>query len=148
MHSLLHCCSRLPQWLYCASSCSPAVECLRITACNTSHTFVPGLCEEACQICQGSESGDCLVARLQKLWDSKIWSWVPRDPEPGMTVLARSSSNLPEWLTTKGAYDDEATRNKICESRAHRNQARGAEQLSATILHACKQLYPCGGKLD
>jgi hypothetical protein len=57
-------------------------------------------------------------------------------------LLVRGSRNLPEQLTTKGTCDNEATRNKIHESRAHSNQARGAKQLNATILHACKQLYP------
>jgi hypothetical protein len=27
-----------------------------------------------------------------RIWDSKIWSWVPRDSDPRMTVLARTSS--------------------------------------------------------
>jgi hypothetical protein len=29
-----------------------------------------------------------------RIWDSKIWSRVPRDPESRMTVLARTSSNF------------------------------------------------------
>jgi hypothetical protein len=30
-----------------------------------------------------------------KLWHSKLWSGVPRDSDPRMTVLARTSINLP-----------------------------------------------------
>jgi hypothetical protein len=28
-----------------------------------------------------------------RIWDSKIWSWVPRDSNPRMTALARTSNN-------------------------------------------------------
>jgi hypothetical protein len=38
-------------------------------------------------------------------WDEKLWSWVSRGPKPRMTVLSKTSSNLPdrrniadEWL--------------------------------------------------
>jgi hypothetical protein len=47
-----------------------------------------------------------VVARLLESWDSKICSWVPRDPEPRMTVLARIISNLtdrPTPLTDSGS---------------------------------------------
>jgi hypothetical protein len=37
-----------------------------------------------------------VVARLPGLWESKLWSWVPRDSEPRITVLVRTSSNLPD----------------------------------------------------
>jgi hypothetical protein len=30
----------------------------------------------------------------EEYWESKIWSWIPRDSEPGMTTMARTSSNL------------------------------------------------------
>jgi hypothetical protein len=33
------------------------------------------------------------VARLLESWDSKIWSWVRRDSEPRITVLARAGSS-------------------------------------------------------
>jgi hypothetical protein len=37
-----------------------------------------------------------VIRRLPEPWESKIWSWVPRDSEPRMTVLARPSSNFPD----------------------------------------------------
>jgi hypothetical protein len=36
------------------------------------------------------------VARLPKSWHRKIWPCIPQDSEPRMTVLARTSSNLPD----------------------------------------------------
>jgi hypothetical protein len=36
------------------------------------------------------------VSRLPQSRDIKIWSWVLRDSEPRMTVLARTSANLPD----------------------------------------------------
>jgi hypothetical protein len=36
------------------------------------------------------------VARLPESWDSKIWSGVPHNSEPRITVLARTKSNLPD----------------------------------------------------
>jgi hypothetical protein len=35
-------------------------------------------------------------AWFQASWYNKIWSWVPRDSKPNVTVLARLSSNLPD----------------------------------------------------
>jgi hypothetical protein len=34
------------------------------------------------------------VSRFPESWESKIWSWVRRDYEPRMTVLARTRRNL------------------------------------------------------
>jgi hypothetical protein len=33
-----------------------------------------------------------------RIWDNKIWSWVPRNSNPRMTVLAKASSNC-RWQT-------------------------------------------------
>jgi hypothetical protein len=33
-------------------------------------------------------------------WGREIWSQIPWDPKPRMTVLVRASNNLPEWPTT------------------------------------------------
>jgi hypothetical protein len=32
----------------------------------------------------------------ERWWDSKVWSWVSRDPLPRMTVLVRACNNLPD----------------------------------------------------
>jgi hypothetical protein len=48
-----------------------------------------------------------VVARLLQSWDSKICTWVPREREPRMTVLARTNSNLtdrPTPFTVPGSY--------------------------------------------
>jgi hypothetical protein len=34
------------------------------------------------------------------LWESKIWSWVPRESELKMTVLAKASNNVPDQSKT------------------------------------------------
>jgi hypothetical protein len=36
-----------------------------------------------------------IVARLLESWERKIWSWVPRDSEPRMTVLERAAAIYP-----------------------------------------------------
>jgi hypothetical protein len=40
-------------------------------------------------------SSGVIVARLRESWERKIWSRVPRDSEPTLTMLARASSNFP-----------------------------------------------------
>jgi hypothetical protein len=39
-----------------------------------------------------------VVWRLQEPFEGKIWSWVPRDLEPRTTVLAKTISNLLDWI--------------------------------------------------
>jgi hypothetical protein len=46
--------------------------------------------------CVATTPRGCVTGVVQLLgsWDNKKWSWVPRDSEPRMTVLARTRSNL------------------------------------------------------
>jgi hypothetical protein len=37
-----------------------------------------------------------LPDRTNIVWDRKIWSWIPWDPEPKMTLLVKASSNYPK----------------------------------------------------
>jgi hypothetical protein len=43
----------------------------------------------------GDKNTGTRPSRLGKcrIWDSKKWSWIPRDSDPGMTALARVGSN-------------------------------------------------------
>jgi hypothetical protein len=45
-----------------------------------------------------------------RIWDSKMWSWVPRDSGPRMTAVARASSNCKQQtrpLVREGALHEE-----------------------------------------
>jgi hypothetical protein len=49
-------------------------------------------------------------------WESKTWLWVPWNSEPRMTVLARTSSKLPDLtqpMKKKHKYKNTITRNNL-----------------------------------
>jgi hypothetical protein len=49
------------------------------------------------------------IPRLPESWDRKIWSWVPRDPKPRMTVLARTSSRSADRLRVDAISGSDCT---------------------------------------
>jgi hypothetical protein len=54
----------------------------------------------------GPDTNHREMARLPASRDSKIWSRVPRESESSMTVLARTSSNLPDPTTITSTPGD------------------------------------------
>jgi hypothetical protein len=65
------------------------------------------LCGPSCSYINGKQHRhtDSWVTWLPESWDSEIWSWVPWNSEPRMTVLARTSSSLPNWPTHRQKGD-------------------------------------------
>lgn len=64
---------------------------------------------------------------LPESWRRRTPSWVPQYAESRMIVLARSSSNLPNWIT------DQRTDHRDIHSAFHENQI-SAHNLDAPIL--------------
>jgi hypothetical protein len=77
---------RLQQWKYCWKRCfqrDPLRGCITRSTDNWATLFL------------WDRYSGTWPSRLgeSRIWDSKIWSRVPRDSDPRMTALARSSSN-------------------------------------------------------
>jgi hypothetical protein len=72
----------------------------------------------------GVDSTVGVAAWLPDSWDGKTWSWVPRNLEPRMTVLARHSSNLPERQTEMGG---QLRNSKSHEAEEYCHESMGLE---------------------
>jgi hypothetical protein len=75
-----------------------------VSMAKNMHTIVEELlgavCSNLISQCQGyikrASEAQIVDARLPEMRDRKIWSRVPQNPDPRMTVTARPSSNLPD----------------------------------------------------
>jgi hypothetical protein len=75
----------------------------------------------------GVDSTVGVAAWLTDSWDGKTWSWVPRNLEPRMTVLARNSSNLPDRQTDINAGVGQLHNSQSHETEEYGHESKGLE---------------------
>jgi hypothetical protein len=94
--------------------------------------------------CIYSDNALRVVAKLPDSWDTKIWSFIPHDPEARMAVLARPSSNSPDTTRSVPSCIQKyiCTRHEILDRGVYPDVASSYREVWAVLPTFLKYMLP------